>query len=319
MKIKISTVLKRISILLLLSLGIIVVVFGYKDIPLETLKQKYSNSNSGFIKVQNIDVHYREQGLLSDTNPIILLHGTGASLHTFEAWADTLSKNHRVISIDLPAYGLTGPFQSADYSMANYIDFLNAFLDKKEIESCILMGNSFGGAIAWNYSLQFPDQISELVLIDASGYPTISQSTPVLFKLGNIALFKDIFTYITPKFLVKSSVENVYAQPTKVTTELVNRYFDMSLRPGNRAAFFDRQKAAKDSTAYLKIPQIKQRTLVLWGAKDRLIPVENAYKFHRDIPNSELVILKDLGHTPMEEDPNNSLKPVLSFLSKKAN
>ena len=73
MKIKISTVLKRISILLLLSLGIIVVVFGYKDIPLETLKQKYSNSNSSFIKVQNIEVHYREQGLLSDTNPIVLL------------------------------------------------------------------------------------------------------------------------------------------------------------------------------------------------------------------------------------------------------
>ncbi len=317
MKIKFSTFLKRISILLLLSLGIIVVVFGYKDIPLETLKQKYSNSNSGFIKVQNINVHYREQGLLSDANPIILLHGTGASLHTFEVWADRLSKNHRVISIDLPAYGLTGPFETADYSMTNYINFLSEFLVKKEIKKCILMGNSFGGAIAWNYSLQFPDQITKLVLIDASGYPTKSKSTPILFKLGNIDLFKSIFTYITPKFLVKSSIENVYAKPAKVTSELVNRYFDMSLRPGNRAAFFDRQKAAKDSTAYHKIPQIRQSTLVLWGAEDRLIPVENALKFHRDITNSELVILKDLGHTPMEEDPSKSLKPVLSFLSKK--
>ncbi len=317
MKSMISTLLKRIVILLLLLIAIIALIFGYKDIPLENLKQKYSDSHSDFINVQNIDVHYQERGAKSDRNPIILLHGTGASLHTFKDWADTLSTNHRVISIDLPAFGLTGPFQSADYSMANYIVFLKEFLDKKNIEKCILMGNSFGGAIAWNYSLRYPNQVTELVLIDASGYPTKSQSTPILFKLGNITLFKNIFTFITPKFMVKSSVENVYAEPTKVTTELVNRYFDMSLRPGNRAAFFDRQQAAKDSTAYRNIPQITQRTLVLWGAEDRLIPKENAYKFHKDLSNSQLVILENLGHTPMEEDPIKSLKPVLSFLSKK--
>ena len=99
-----------------------------------------------------------------------------------------------------------------------------------------------------------------------------------------------------------------------MTDELVDRYFELTLRPGNRQAFVDRLSIKADTTAYHGISQIDQKTLVLWGDQDLLIPVENAYRFHQDLPDATLAILKDSGHVPMEEDPEESVDIVLSFL-----
>jgi pimeloyl-ACP methyl ester carboxylesterase len=117
--------------------------------------------------------------------------------------------------------------------------------------------------------------------------------------------------------VVKSSVENVYADSQKVTRELIDRYFELSLRPGNRRAFVDRFAAKTDPNAIQKIPSINRPTLILWGEQDMLIPVENAFRFHRELPNDTLVILKNSGHVPMEENPRESLLAVQAFLQSK--
>jgi pimeloyl-ACP methyl ester carboxylesterase len=113
---------------------------------------------------------------------------------------------------------------------------------------------------------------------------------------------------------VRSSVENVYFDNSKVTDLVVERYFNLTLRAGNRKAFVDRLKIPKDTSTHKNIKNIQQPTLILWGAEDLLIPVENAYKFQEDLPNNTLVILENTGHTPMEESPLESLAPVISFL-----
>jgi pimeloyl-ACP methyl ester carboxylesterase len=106
----------------------------------------------------------------------------------------------------------------------------------------------------------------------------------------------------------------VYADKTKVTDTLVDRYFDLALRAGNRQALVDRMTLDYDSSSIPLIKNIQQRTLVLWGEQDLLIPIKSAYRFHNDLPNDSLVILKNLGHVPMEEGAMESLEVVLAFL-----
>ena len=250
----------------------------------------------------------------------MLIHGTAASLHTWEAWVKELKGTHRVIRMDLPAYGLTGPNKTGDYSQEYYAQFIHRFLEKLGVKKCILGGNSLGGAIAWRYALNYPTEVSKLILIDAAGYPMESKSVPMAFQLAGMPVIKNLFKYVTPRFIVEKSIENVYADKTKVEPELVDRYFNLALRAGNRQAFIDRMSTFKtllnDST-YLQIKNIKTQTLILWGDKDLLIPVTVAKNFHADLPNDTLVVLKNLGHTPMEENPKQSLQVLINFLGKK--
>jgi len=282
--------------------------------PLKELKSTYATSVSKFISVHGMDVHYRDEGVMTDSLPIVLIHGTGASLHTFEDWAIQLKQNRRVIRMDLPAYGLTGPFPNRDYSINNYVHFLVKFLDSLGIQKCILGGNSLGGHIAWETAYKYPKMVDKLILIDAAGYPSKPKSTPLAFQVAQIPLIKNAFKLITPRWVVKQSIENVYADKTKITETLVDRYFELALRKGNRQAFIDRFRVTHDTLSHKNIKLIEQKTLVLWGEEDLLIPVEIAYKFHDDMPNTTLAIMSNVGHVPMEENPTKSLEALLSFL-----
>ncbi|MGC1631125.1 MAG: alpha/beta hydrolase [Gelidibacter sp.] len=309
--------LKLLAILVLLFVIGIVIFFGHGDIPVEELKSKYVNSESSFIALDGMNVHFRDEGNPTDSIPIVLLHGTASSLHTFDAWTNELKKTNRVVRLDLPAYGLTGPFPEGQYSIAHYTEFLKDFLSALKIKNCVLAGNSLGGEIAWNFALKQPEMVEKLILIDAAGFPLNPKSIPIGFKVAQIPVLKNIFTFITPRFLVKSSVENVFFDKSKVTDALVDRYFNLTLRAGNRQAFVDRFKMSEDLNTYDNLKNIQQPTLIIWGAEDLLIPIENAYKFQESIPNSTLVILENSGHTPMEESPSESLKLVKDFLKNK--
>tara|TARA_B100001093_G_scaffold520506_1_gene617090 strand:- start:12303 stop:13256 length:954 start_codon:yes stop_codon:yes gene_type:complete len=308
----------KIFALIAVALSLLIcILFGYSDIPTEELKLKYAQKPSSFASINGIDTHFRDEGNKTDSIPIVLIHGTGASLHTFDEWTNGLKQDFRVVRMDLPGYGLTNPFINHDYSINHYVEFINAFLEKQKIKRCIIGGNSLGGHIAWQYALQHPQKVDRLILIDAGGFPSRSKSTPIAFKLAKIPLIKNLFKYITPKFVVRSSVENVYANPEKISEELIKRYFELSLREGNRQAFIDRFKKQKSSSSHEHISKIIQETLILWGEKDFLIPVDNAYLFEKKLPNSTLVLFKNLGHVPMEEDAEQSLAPVLNFLAQK--
>lgn len=302
----------------LLSLGflalLIVILFGHSDIPIEELKSKYTLESSEFLPMDGMNVHYTDEGDQSDSVPMVLIHGTGSSLHTFEGWTKKLKKRRRVIRPDLPGYGLTGPFPDRDYSMESYVNFLKVFLNQLEVDQCVLAGNSLGGGIAWRFAAEHPEKVHKLILIDATGYSDKAQSEPIAFEMAKVPVFKHAFRFITPRFVAKSSVENVYADKSLVTEELVDRYFELTLREGNRQAFVDRLAVEKDTTASKKISSIEIPTLVLWGAEDQLIPVKSALRFHKDLPNDTLVILPNPGHVPMEENPEESIEPVLAFL-----
>ena len=286
----------------------------YADISVKDLKNEYANEYSQFIEIDEMDVHYRDEG---EGFPIVLIHGTAASLHTWDSWTDELKKTNRVIRMDLPAFGITGPNKNADYSLQAYKDFLNSFIEKLKLKKFHLAGNSLGGNIAWNYVADYPHKVEKLILVDASGLPTNKQP-PSIFKMAKNPLLKTLFLYVTPKMLIKKNIEEVYADDSKITEELVNRYHKMALRVGNRKAFIDRAKTDFGSDSLVNINKLKTimtPTLLIWGAQDLWIPIDNGIRMDRILVNSTLKVLENSGHVPMEENPKESLKLTRDFLN----
>ena len=285
----------------------------YSDVSLEELKKEYTNEASKFIEIDGMQVHYRDEG---QGFPIVLVHGTASSLHTWNDWTKDLKKKYRVIRMDLPAFGITGPNKNADYSIENYTYFLQQFLMKINVAKFHLAGNSLGGNIAWNYAAEHPEQIEKLILIDASGLPT-NKPQPAVFKMAKTPVLSSLFLYVTPKFFIKKNMEEVYADNSKVTDAIITRYHKMALRVGNRQAFIDRAKTdfklgAKANLEKLKSIQIP--SLLIWGAQDSWIPLDNGKQMDRMLTNSKLVILENSGHVPMEENPAESLEALNGFL-----
>ena len=160
----------------------------------------------------------------------------------------------------------------------------------------------------------YPNRVSKLILVDASGYPFESESVPLAFTLSKNALTNGILTNVLPKSLVEKSVKNVYGNPALVTDELVERYYQLTLREGNRAALKERFKQTIPGPLAKEIKTINVPTLLIWGRKDHLIPLDLGLKFEQDIKNSQLIIFDDLGHVPHEEDPQITVLAVKQFL-----
>lgn len=301
----------RLAVLISLAILCAGYVFYQPDLPLEYLIDKYADGESRFIDINGLRVHYRDQG---EGRAVILLHGTGASLHTWDGWVRELAGRYRVIRMDLPAFGLTGPTEEGDYSMAFYTAFLKDFLDKTGVESCVLAGNSLGGRIAWNFSWMHPDRVDKLILIDPAGMPR-KTPTPFVLKIAGNPLLKHILKHAALRGLVEKSLREVYGDPEKVTPELIDRYYELSLRPGAREAFGRRAALLyRDNTD--KLSEIKIPVLILWGEKDAWIPVEDAELFKNRLVDAEVIVYPGLGHVPMEEAPEQTVRDALLFMKK---
>ncbi|MBT4774088.1 MAG: alpha/beta hydrolase [Crocinitomicaceae bacterium] len=274
----------------------------------DELLQKYTSKESKWIDIFGVKVHYRDEG----SGPIILLlHGTFSSLHTFNDWTEILKDNFRVIRLDMPGFGLTGPSPNNNYSIDQFTTFLQNFTDSLEIENFFLVGNSLGGWLSWEYALQNPNKVKKLILIDSAGYIN-DNNYPLPFIIAQTPVLRNVFNFI-PKAVVRRFVRQVYCDQSKVTTDIVNRYYDMIHRDGNKEAFvYIANSNYKQNTHNLT--QLLMPVLILWGKEDKWLSVDHAFKFQRDIPNNELIIYDNMGHVPMEECPEKTAIDVQEFL-----
>jgi len=286
------------------------------DRPAEDLAARWATPPSQFLELDGMKVHFRDEGPRDDPQPIVLLHGTSASLHTWDGWTAVLRDKHRVIRVDLPGFGLTGPALDGNYQMPVYSHFVVALMDTLKVQRAVLAGNSLGGYVAWKTAVDYPQRVSKLILIDAAGYATAAASVPIGFKLAQIPMLSGLMANVLPRRVVESSLRNVYGDPSKITPELIDRYYELALRAGNRKSLAARFAQNRPGEFESQIPQIKQPSLILWGGLDRLIPPENAQKFHRDITNSKLVVFDTLGHVGHEEDPAVTVAAAQDFLEQ---
>jgi pimeloyl-ACP methyl ester carboxylesterase len=316
MRIVVKLFAGTVAALALAAAGLVALTWA-PDRPVAALKARWAPPPSAFVDVAGMQVHLRDEGPRDDPTPIVLLHGTSASLHTWQGWADALKGERRVIRFDLPGFGLTGPAPDGNYTMDAYVRFVLAMLDRLGVQHAVLVGNSFGGNVAWATALAQPSRVAKLVLVDSAGYPMKPQSVPIGFRIAGLPVLNRVAEVALPRSVIESSVRNVYGDPDKVTPELVDLYFDITVREGNRRALAQRWKQAPSGAMAEHVREIKVPTLILWGARDRLIPPEDGARFQRDIAGSRLVVFGDLGHVPHEEDPARTVAAARSFLDAK--
>ena len=305
--------IKSLKIVAILLTGAFLLSSCNSDIPVAELKVKYQKANSEFIDIDGVSVHYIMEGRMDDSLPIVFIHGTSASLHTWDTLSNLLKTNKKIIRLDLPAFGLTGPNRLNQYNFNFYNQFLDEFLLKLNVTQCIVAGNSLGGSIAWNYAIASPEKVKQLILLDASGYPKKDEKGSLGFKLAGIPVLNQALKHISPISLIRKSLEDAFYNKSLVTEKMVQQYHDMLLREGNRGAVLELfQHPMKADPAKIKL--ITQPTLIIWGKEDQLISYKNAALFKQDIQNSQMLVLDKVGHIPMEEAPNQVASAILEFI-----
>lgn len=309
--------LMRLILLLAVLLGALFFFFRTPDTDRAEMIAKYSNENSQFVDDGvGGKIHYRDEG--NKNGPaILLIHGSSSLLQTWEPLVELLGDRYRMISLDLQGHGLTGPRVDNDYSANAYISSALKVLDETGVESAYWIGNSMGGWVSWRAGLAVPNRVKGVVLIDASGAQTGEEIKPYLgARLARSTIGKWLLPQITPKFLVRSSLEENFARPERLTDELVTRYWELLRFPGNRAATLERGNTPREPEKWEDIGTLKMPVLLLWGQQDKVIPPSHGQAFEAAIPGAKLIVYEDAGHLPMEETPEQVARDIGSWMGK---
>jgi len=308
----VSRWIRRGALIILIAVVACALAFLRADRPAAEVAARRGTPPSTFIDVDGMRVHVRDRG----AGPaIVLLHGSNASLFTWEGWARELASDHRVIAFDLPGHGLTGPHPADRYSHADMAEFVDHVVVALGVDRFTLAGNSMGGYVAVLYALAHPGKVDHLVLVDSRGLPS-EEPQPLVFRITGWPVVGRLFEAITPRFVVAANVRAVYGDPAKVSEENIDLYYDLLLRAGNRRAMRVRLSMQDDHLDVARLRDLAMPVLILWGARDRWVLPKYGARFHDAIPGSTLVVLDGLGHIPMEEDPVATAAAVRKFLTR---
>ena len=312
---------KALGVLLLLMVLFLASLYR-PDFSAEEVNAKYLTPESQFIEVGGIRVHVRIKG---EGEPIFLLHGSFASLHTWEPWQQELSPYYQTISLDFPGHGLTGPDYLKRYSTKDYSQLVYGLAQKLNLPKYHLAGNSMGGGVALQLASDHPEQVLSLNLIDAVGATAperksadssaqkkTSSGGAWIVQFARHPIFSKLLLYCTPKFLFELNMKQVYGDEAKVTAEVTTRYYELMLREGNRKATLDRLSVPRSNS--IRFDRLTMPTLILWGAKDTWNPLSQGQRLQQLIPGANLVVFDAAGHVPMEEIPTETVAEYLSFL-----
>lgn len=320
---------RRLLLFAVLALGLLLVVAVvglYRgDLPVEVLEEEYANDASRFAEILGSRVHYRDQG---DGPVLVLLHGTAASLHTWDGWTRVLGDRYRILRLDLQGYGLTGPNADRDYSIDRQIAVLDELVARRRVDRLAVAGNSLGGLVAWRWAARRPDLVSHVILLAPAGAPRPAtpeedRATEPGFRtidLARVPVLRELMTKLTPRAMIRASLEQVYGDPSKITPETVRRYYRLLRREGNRQALVDsmsRRLPSREAPGASTVPEpsdVRQPTLVQWGAEDTWIPPTNAERFAEAMPDAETIVYPGLGHVLMEEAPEPTARDAALFL-----
>ena len=302
---------KMIAIVLTATLFFAALYLWTPDKSKSELEKIYSSPKNAYVNALGVNIHYQDTGPSKNPIPILFLHGFGASLQTWDTWSQSLSNEYRVISVDLPGFGLTGEDPSGIYTDERSVEVLEAFLKALQISKVALVGNSMGGKFAWQFTARYPNQVAKLVLISPDGYasPGIEYG-----KKTEIPAIAQLYRYFFSKTFLAMNLEPAYANPKTLNDNLVNRYYDLMLAPGVRGAILARMQQTVLKDPVPSLANIQVPTLLIWGEKDAFIPISNSNDYLKVMPNVKRVSLPNIGHLPQEEQPTIGLAALKEFL-----
>ena len=285
---------------------------GLTSMTMDDLKARYTNEHSEFVHINGYDIHYQERG---SGETIILMHGIFSALQTWDGWAEELAKTHRVIALDMPGFGLTGAPEDLDsFTEADVLKTFEGFVNHLGVDHVSLAGNSLGGFLAAYYASEHPGRVKRLILLDPFGYP---QDTPFLLSVGTFPPFAMVGNYVQPAWAVTIGVAWVYGDSDRITPESYRRYVHMNQRPGAKPLYMktlELIEARADNQTPPAFDRITAETLLMWGEEDTWVPLELADKWRKDLPHAGLVVYPTVGHIPMEEMPEDTVRDASMFL-----
>ena len=274
--------------------------------------------NSRFVEVDGATVHFQEFG--EQTNPtLLLIHGYTASTYVWKTVAPKLAEDFHVVAVDLIGFGYSDKPVAFDYTIASQARMIERLMNRLGIGKATLVGSSYGGAVAATVALDYAERVEKLVLVGAVTNDE-ALDNPVV-KVASLPVIGEILTpfMLDSKRLSKTRMKRTFAPVNQhlVTDERVasvNR--PLKARDAHRsvlasARHWDANRIGEDAQF------IKQPTLLIWGADDQIIPVRHGEKLYDSILNSRLVILKDCGHLPQEENPERFVELVGEFCADK--
>ncbi len=251
-------------------------------------------------KVGGLDVHYFTAG---QGDPLVVIHGGGGDARTWLKNIAALSENYTVYAPDLPGYGGSQPLDG-DYFIPELTDFMDGFSDSLGLDKFHLMGHSLGGGIALNYALESPHKIKKLVLVSSLclgreiALWVRLLSTPAFIRsIGAIvmAVLRAI------KWLVKKLLAPV---------EFVMPFSQASMNLGGSITTFKEQTLVLAS----RLSEIMMPTLLVWGDRDPIVPVRQAYAAAQVIPNCQLKVFENRGHNVHRDELQQFSRVLAGFL-----
>jgi len=300
-----------LALLLVLSIGVTIAMWIYRDIPAEQLEAKYADPASRFINIEGVRIHYRDEG---NGSPVVLIHANFASLLGWDPWVEALQDSYRVIRMDMTSHGLTGPDPTGDYSPERTLAVFEKFVEAMDLEEFSIGGTSMGGTVAIHYTHDHPEQIQKLILLSPGSLEGKERKSG---PRGEVPKAAYILKYIMPRALPEFMLRGGYGDKSKLTDELIDRWYDMWMREGNREAQLDRLQQYKPGDIEDIIRQLEVPTLLMWGEANTTAKYEQAAHFRELLENVEslkFISYPGVGHMAVQEAGNETGRDVRAFL-----
>lgn len=294
-----------------LALGLLVAAWLYRDHSPAQVEARWATPPSQFVEIDGVRLHYREEG---EGPPVVLLHANYASLFMWEPWVAALKDRYRVIRLDLPAHGLTGPEPSGNYSLQRIQSLFEQFVDARGLERFVVVGTSIGGTVAMRYAADHPERIERLVMISPGSLEARvrGRTTP-----ANVPKIADVLAWVTPRAFTGYMLRNDYGDPARVTDAVIDEWYAMWMREGNRQAMIDLLRQYVSGGVEAKIRSIRVPVLLIWGEKNKRVPLALAYETRALLANSpqvQLEVLPGIGHMLVQEAPQQSAAVIRRYL-----
>jgi pimeloyl-ACP methyl ester carboxylesterase len=301
-----------LTMLVIAALALGVALWIYRDIPPAELEARYTSSASRFIHINGVRIHYRDEG----TGPaLLLLHGTFGNLLDWDPWVAALVSRYRVVRLDIPAFGLTGPDPSGDYSIARTLELTEKFAEAVRLKRFAIGGTSLGSEVAIRYAARHPDRVARLILLNPSTARDLAMSRSRIATPGTA----DVLAHITPRVLASWMLRSRAGNPSKITDEQVDQWYEMWMREGNRRAMLDRLSMPASGNDPAVMAQLRVPVFVLWGEADPFAPLRQATEFRRMLtgaPEVRFTTYPGVGCAALQEAGEATSRDVRAWLEQ---
>lgn len=279
--------------------------------------KELADTDSQFITINGLDVHVKTAG--QGERVFVLLHGFGASLYSWHAVIEPFSQLGRVIAYDRPAFGLTErPLQwegQNPYGPDAQVELVVGLLDHFGVDQAVLVGNSAGGTVAMLTALAYPERVSGMILVDPAVYngggapswirPLLA--TPQMRHLGPL-IARQIQTR-GPEL-----IEMAWHDPSRLNPEVIEMYKKPLQVDDWDKALWEMTLASRASNLDERLGELVLAILVITGDDDRIVPTADSIRLAGELPNADLVVIKDAGHVPHEEKPIEFMDAVRTYI-----